>query len=197
MNVPYLTHFRELSRRDPEEVCRRALCRYDSVIKRYTLRVWGRDYGIFPQEAKISCLLDETSAVNIYLGLFIVYYLLRSKKIRLRNEWISEKDIPGGVTFFRGPHEIPAHVIGQRCGNNLEIFKEKCERQGGVFLNMADAAYGFRITPRIRAAVLYWQGDDEFEAAAGILFDKSIMELLTLDVIFSLAVEICTRLGEP
>jgi hypothetical protein len=60
---------------------------------------------------------------------------------------------------------------------------------------MADAAYSFEITPRIPVAVQFWNGDDEFPPESKILFDKTITEHLTPDIIFCLAVEICLRIS--
>ena len=121
--------------------------------------------------------------------------LLNSKEIAISNEWISEKDIPGGTTFFRGPHEIPTNLISLRFNNNVNEFKERCEQLHGSPLNMADAAYRFKITPRIPVAVLYWRGDDDFPAEAKLLYDRSIIELLSLDILFALAVAVCSRIG--
>jgi hypothetical protein len=61
---------------------------------------------------------------------------------------------------------------------------------------MADAAYGFSITEHLPAAVLYWKGDDDFPPEAKIIFDKTIATDLPLDIVFSLAVEICRRIGD-
>jgi hypothetical protein len=111
-------------------------------------------------------------------------------------EWISEKDLPGGPTFFRGPHEIPTHLISERFGNDIDAFKRKCAQLSGVPLDMADAAYRFDIVSNIPVAVLLWAGDDEFQPEAKVLYDRTISRHLTLDIIFSLAVEICARIGE-
>jgi len=130
------------------------------------------------------------------LGLFIIYYLLRSKDISISREWISEKDIPGGPTFFRGPHKIPTQIIEKRYENNVKEFKAVCERLDGIPLDMADAAYAFEITPRIPVAVQFWDKDDEFSAEAKLLFDKTIAEQLAPDIVFCLTVEICRRIGD-
>jgi hypothetical protein len=61
---------------------------------------------------------------------------------------------------------------------------------------MADAAFAFQIAPRIPAAVLYWEGDEEFGAEAKLLFDKSISAHLALDVIYAMAAGMCKRLGK-
>jgi len=189
-------HFQDLAGKDPEEICRRALCRYDSNKGCYTLSVWDEDYGIYPDESKIIRTRDDKSDINTFLGLFIVHYLLTSKAIPISKEWISEKDIPGGVAFFRGPHAIPTYLIEKRYGDNMGGLCNTCEQLDGIPLDMADKAYSFKIAPRIPVAVLLWKGDDEFPAESKILFDRTIVEHLALDIIFALAVEICTRVAD-
>ena len=121
----------------------------------------------------------------------MVHYLLKSKEIKIVNEWISEKDIPGGTTFFRGPHAIPTNLISTRFNSNINEFKRRCEQLNGISLNLADAAYLFEITSRIPVAVLYWKGDNEFPAESKILYDRTITEHLASDIIYALAVGIC------
>jgi len=188
-------YFKELGEQNPEDVCRRALCRYDDVKKCYTLSVWGDEYAVHPYEQTIDRISRNFQSPHEYFYLFIMHYLLRSEETELCNEWISEKDIPGGATFFRGPHEIPTNLISSRYSGDIENFRRVCEQLDGTPLDMADAAYVFRITPRIPVAVLYWDGDDEFPAESKILYDKSVTEHLASDIIFALAVDICTRIG--
>ena len=190
-----ISYFRELAEKNPEDLCRAASCDYDKKEKAYILSVWGEDYGIYPDDCKIVPLRNGKSGINTLFVLFIIYYLLKSKEIKVGREWISEKDIPGGATFFRGPHKIPTQLIEQRYGNNIQGFKKICEKLSGSRIDMADAAYSFQITPRIPAAVLFWNGDDEFQPESKILFDKTITEHLTPDIIFCLAVEICQRIS--
>ena len=190
-------YFKELAEQNPEDVCKRALCRYDDIKKCYDLSVWGEEYAIYPNELKIDRLSKRFQCPHEYLYVFIIHYLLKSKETELFKEWISEKDIPGGTTFFRGPHEIPTNLISSRYSGDIERFRKICYQLDGIPLNMADAAYVFKITPRIPVAVLYWDGDDEFPPESKILFDKSVTEHLALDIIFALAVDICTRIARP
>lgn len=190
-------HFQDLAEKDPEDICRRALCKYDDEKKFYTLSVWGDDYAIYPHEFKIDRMTRNLPEPHDYIYLFIIHYLLKSKEIEISNEWISEKDIPGGVTFFRGPHEIPTHLISNRFNNNINQFRQRCAQLHGNLLDMADAAYRIQITPHIPVAVLYWEGDEDFSPESKILYDKTITEHLASDIVFALAVEICTRIGSP
>jgi hypothetical protein len=188
-------YFKELAGKNPDDISRAALCSYDRNEKAYRISVWSKEYVIFPDKRDIISLENGISCSNSLLGLFIVYYLLNSSEINPFCEWISEKDIPGGATFFRGPHKIPTQLIENRYANDIESFRIKCEKLSGIQIDMADAAYSFRITPRIPAAVLFWNGDNEFKPESKILFDRTITKHLAPDIIFCLAVEICERIS--
>ena len=118
------------------------------------------------------------------MGLFVLYYLLQSKAAEPSGNWVSEKDIPGGEGFFRGPHLVPVHMIVDRVDNDLETFKLICQALGGRPLDMADAAFAFSVTENIPVAVLFWQGDDDFPAEAKLLFDRTIGLQLPLDILW-------------
>ncbi len=188
-------YFEELAERDPEEVCRRTLSRFDKEKQCYTLTVWGKEYEISPEEKTIALLANPPQPVDIFLGLFIIIFLLKSKDIDISGQWISEKDMQGGVAFFTGPHTIPTKMIADKFGHDLEGFKQTCLDLGGSPLDMAEAAFSFMIVPAIPVAVLLWKGDEEFSAEARLLFDKTITEHMALDIIFGLTVEICSALG--
>ncbi len=191
------TYFTQLAQQDPADVCRRALCAYDEAAGTYAVTMWGKQYAVDPGKAEIFCVSQEHEPLHSYFDLFLVHYLLGVQEIQPANQWISEKDIAGGTTFFRGPHEIPAHKIASRFDRDIISFKNRCEQYGGTMLNMADAAFVFSITPRIPVAVLCWQGDDEFPTEAKLLFDKTIDRHLASDIIYALAVGVCDRLEKP
>lgn len=196
MAYPVDTLFYEmLAVQKPDEVCRRALCRYDSAQKCYVLSAWGDEYVIDPDNHKIYHRVENHRPPHDYFAIFLIHYLLGAKQIETRNQWVSEKDIPGGTTFFRGPHQIPTNLITQRHGSDLAAFGNCCQQLGGARIDLADAAYTFFAAPRIPLAVLYWQGDDEFGPEAGLLYDRSISAHLALDAVYALAVDTCARIG--
>jgi len=189
-------YFKELAEQNPEDVCQRSACRYDGENRCYILSVWGDEYRIFPHGLEIKSMGSKVKSFDDYFHLIAVHYLLNSKEqIKASNEWISEKEIPGGTTFFRGPHEIPTRLISNLFKSDINGVTLRCEELNGTFLDMADAAYRFEITSRIPVAVLYWEGDDEFPAESKILYDKSITDLLASDLVYALGVGICEKLG--
>jgi len=189
-------HFQELSKKDPDDVCRGAGCRHDPAEGRYTVSVWGEEVNIFPHLLKIESADGDRWDPHRYFQLFAIHYLLGSKAVEITGSWISEKEVPGGATFFRGPHRIPTDVVSNRFNNDIEAFKQRCRQLGGEPIEMADAAHAFRITKRIPVAALYWQGDEDFPAECKILYDRTINAHLAPDVIYALAVGVCRRLGD-
>ncbi len=189
------SYFAELELADPEILCREGRCNYSNDMRQYTIEVWGDQYLFDLTNSKIDHVFAAGPLPHEYFDLFVMYYLLRAKNICLTGEWVSEKDLPGGSTFFRGPHQIPTDLISKRFDNDLQKFKIWCETLGGTPLEMADAAFRFFITPDIPVAVLYWIGDEDFPAEAKVLYDRSVTDLLSLDILFALAVSVCSRVG--
>lgn len=195
-NFVDITYFRELADQDSQSICRRIPdCRYEEADRCYILPVWNQEYRVWPREQKIECTGGGAPVPHELFYFFIIYYLLRATKTEAAGHWISEKDMPGGVTFFRGPHQIPTRVISRRFGNNIDEFSQRCRRLSGTPLDMADAAFRFEIIPDIPVAVLYWSGDEDFPAEANVLYDKTLSGRFPLDVVFSMAVEICRRVA--
>ena len=189
--------FAQLAGLPADEVCRRALCRFDPARGCFQLEAWGGEYEIFPREAEIRPL-PGTRPASSELGLAIVFYLMESQDLPLANEWVSEKDVPGGVGFFLGPHAIPGGLVAARFGADVESFSRVCQSLCGAPLEMGDAAFAFRVLPRVPVAAILWKEDDEFPADLRLLFDRTISRHLPLDVIFGLCEEVCHRLaGAP
>ena len=188
-------HYEELAEKNPENVCRRAGCRYDYDRDCYELEVWGDVYNIYPHGHRIQRQGKDSLVVHEYLSIFIIHYLLTTAETAIEDEWISEKDIPGGPTFFRGPHAIPTDLITRTYQNDIAAFGRRCRALHGEPVEMGDAAFRFQITGRLPVVVLYWQGDDDFPPEARMLFDRSVCRFFALDVVFALAVEICARIG--
>jgi hypothetical protein len=188
-------HFRELMEKDPGEVCQRSGCRFDNTRRCYNLEFWGDVYHIYPHEHRIRRLGEAVSTAHEYLYIFLIHYLLTTAEIVVENEWVSEKDIPGGSTFFRGPHAIPTARVTRAFQNDIAAFGRRCRELHGEPVEMGDAAFRFQITERLPVVVLYWQGDDDFPPEARLLFDRSVCRIFALDVVFALAVEICARIA--
>ena len=187
--------FDELVRMDPQQVCKRALCEYETETGSYLVRAWGAYYRVMPESRDIRPVNEGVPPVNTETGLSIIFYLLKAGDEQVSGEWISEKELPGGTTFFRGPHALPVRLIEEKFEKDLEPFCKACENLGGKPLSMADASYSFQVLPKVPVAMLFWPADEEFDARARMLFDKSIARHIPIDIIFGISEELCFRIA--
>ena len=189
------TNFLDLKSCDPEKVISRTGCKFDKIKEQYFVDIWGYTYCVDLNKYEVRPEGPGLKPHHNCLYLFILYYLMKSKNMLPSGVWVSEKDIRGGAAFFRGPHTIPADLITARFGEDIDLFKKGCEKSGGIPIELADAAFLFKITPTIPVAVLYWQGDEDFPSEARLLFDSTIEQHLPLDIIYALSVEVCHAIG--
>ncbi len=188
--------FEELSRRDPQEVELPQFCIYNELKQCFDVSAWKGNYQISPAKASIEPMAGTPKPFDFF-AIFLVNYLLSEKCSIPEGEWISEKDLVGGVTFFRGPHEVPTKIITRRFGDNLDLLRDRCIELGGQPLDMADLSYSFEIIGSVRVALLYWQGDEDFATEAKLLFDKSLATTLALDVVYALLCAVCESIASP
>jgi hypothetical protein len=128
------------------------------------------------------------------LELVTVVYLNRVNMLHpLGKEIVGVKDLKE-AHFFQGPHALLVDPLIKRYGRDLEDFKNTAEFLEGRPVDMADAAYQLLPFPRVPVYYLFWQGDDEFDPRISVLFDRSIEEVFSADVIWGLVSRVSTAL---
>jgi len=191
-------YWEELITLDPAEVCRRSLCTYDPEDGAYRIPLLHRGYTTHPfrrsitRETGPATRSHRSGDILFDEALVLIIYLLRAREIPLAGKQQTEKDLPGGETFFRGPHELARRPILKHFGRNPEAFHGAATSLGGQHLDFGDAAFRFQALPRIPLDYILWAEDDEFPARLTIAFDPTVSDHLPLDVVWAL-VHLTTR----
>ena len=58
-------------------------------------------------------------------------------------------------------------------GHNLEGFKKSCESLNGTPAGVGDASYDIKFMDGLTVRLILWEADDEFPAAAQVLFSDN------------------------
>lgn len=182
----------ELRSLEPGKVCERCKVDYDSSGF-YRVNSLKRTVRVYPQEERFEAD-DKSLADDADYQLLLVSYLLYAQNIDTTGKWISEKDLKGGSTFFRGPHALPAAPLERRFGSNPEGFREKALALGGRASEFGDISMSFTVLPRISFAIVLWVKDEEFPARVTFMLDSSIEAHLPLDVIFAMTKSVTQKL---
>ncbi len=120
------------------------------------------------------------------LALLLLSYLTGSGDIPPARRWVSEKELPGGSLFFRGPHALPLAQLAGRFGRDRERFLAAAVALGGEALAFGDAAASLPVLPSVPLALVLWLQDEEFPARVTAMFDPTVTAHLALDVILAM-----------
>ncbi len=174
-----------LKKQAPAEVERRSLAFYNAKNECFTLKILNRDYFIYPKEQNIHAVDGPSEPPAFFLHLAAVNYLIGAKDIPLDGRWVSEKELPSGPMFFRGPHEMPSRKIEDMYGQNKNGFVTACQGLGGSKIEGGDVAFEMLAFPRFPARLILWLADEEFPARISYLFDRTANDHLRLDGIWA------------
>jgi len=153
-------------------------------------------YRVDPLAESITELNPDPQRVLSRSFQILLIRYLTSTGGELTGEEITEKDLPGGVTFFRGPHELPVAPVAERFGSDPEAFRARGRQLGAEPVSHGDAAVRFWPFKGIPVIYVLWKADEEFPASVSVLFDRSVASWFEPDMIFLLISEISARIVE-
>lgn len=179
--------WKELQALQPEDVCRRASVRFDEKGC-YVVPFMEKEYSVYPEEERIEGPENDVFMSNSEFLLLILTYLISARDVLFEGKWVSERELPGGELFFKGPHQLPTAELVERFGKDPEKFLEIGKTLGGSRLpEYGDVGLEFQALPRIPIACVLWAEDEEFPARVSYLFDPTAtMHFEHLDVILAL-----------
>ncbi len=184
----------------PTDVCNRTEAVYHPAREGFVLPVYHLRYLVLPKERKILRMEWNDRPVeedlSFYFSLMVLVYLTEAQNLKLSHTWISEKDLKGGSTFFRGPHRLDVEELEAKYGRDPEAFLRAGQRLGGSEILYGDKAFALEVFPKVALAYILWRGDEEFAPRIGVLFDSTIQSHLPLDIVWCLVAETSRRLAE-
>jgi len=174
----------ELKAKSPSEVAARSQAKYEvrQGQEGLILPYFGRPYWIGWPEVEVVYLEGE-GEVNIQEQILMLHYLVTTQGKPLTGKTIDFRQVPAGE-FYHSAFVQRARVpLLKVFGHNLELYRQAAAMMGGVKLDLGDAAATYQALPLVPITHVLWQGDDEFEPEANIIFDESIVtHLATEDV---------------
>jgi hypothetical protein len=125
---------------------------------------------------------DDGSPVPPHVAALLAYHFGSADGAGLVGRWISFAELPEGRFYVTAFHGYTGGALVRHFGDDTEGVRAAADRRGGTPLDLsADVAAGFRVLPRISLALVYWAGDDEFDARADLLLDASAPHQLDTD----------------
>ena len=193
-------YWEKLSQLHPTDVCNRSEAIYNPAREGFMLPVYNLRYLIVPKVKKILRVEPNDQTVeedlSSFFHLMVFVYLVEVRDIKSSHTWVSEKDLKGGSTFFRGPHSLDVAALENLHGRDPDAFLKAGRKLGGSEILYGDKGFALEVFPKVPVAYVLWKGDEEFPPRVGVLFDSTIQDHFTLDVIWCMVAETSRRLVE-
>ncbi|MBW1768065.1 MAG: DUF3786 domain-containing protein [Deltaproteobacteria bacterium] len=168
----------KLSKKSFKDVCQRSGF---EPVNENTIRAPFLDnvYQItFPAfEFRIESQENDTE-IPLQEQVLILHYMLGEGPSNLSGHWVSYREIRGASFYYSAFIKRAVDPLKKVFGQNISGFKQAADRLCGIAIESGDAAFEFRIFPRVPLQLILWEGDDEFPAEASILFDETVGKIL-------------------
>ena len=185
--VAYDYEWKRLQQRDFNKVAKIRNVKYNEEKNEFTIKVFNRDYILNCNDETIR-RSDDNYVPSAETGVMIVNYLsFTETDIHRSNKWVSLKEIPnGGMMFYPAFYKSSIVNLIKTFGEDSKSFKQCAQKLGGKEIKMGDIAFEFEVFPKVFSRVVIWEGDDEIEASATVLFDSSVQFIMHVESIIGL-----------
>ncbi|MGC8877708.1 MAG: DUF3786 domain-containing protein [Anaerolineae bacterium] len=140
----------------------------------------GREYVISPHDFSVYSAVDRREASS-FISSLILTYLANADGTLPAGIWISFRELPDGMFYVHAFQSYSGGRLVRELSGGLTAFHRAAQRLGGQALALGSAAYAFEVLPRVRLAIVYWEGDDECPSQAQVLFDRNATHYLPTD----------------
>ena len=170
--VPF-AHYEELFRgMNPEEAAERTGEHWDGEAFSVTLlgtkyRITHPDCTVQAQDGTVPPLPTQT---------FLLRYLLERKRTPWQGTWKTFREMPWGEMYIK---PYTGRVLTRAAftfGTRVAAFRAACEKLGALPLKNGDAGYEFTLVGDYRMRILVWEGDDEFQPNAQVLYSDNFAD---------------------
>jgi hypothetical protein len=138
---------------------------------------------------------DNVNAkVPIQEEVLILHYLLAQNPAQPTGNWIAYREIPGANFYYSAFVKRAIDPLKATFGHNTKALDSAAAQLGASPIETGNAGFELMVMPYVPVQMIMWEGDEEFEPEANILFDQKIGEIFSPEDVAWLAGMIVYRL---
>lgn len=124
-----------------------------------------------------------------FITILLLHYLTGTSKNKCApsGEWVSFKEMESGQFYYPAFYEGAIKPIIKKYGQDPGKLSEAIKKFRGKDVGTGDAGIEINAFPDVPVRIVLWKGDEEFEAEATMLFDKSIVRIFSTEDVAVLA----------
>lgn len=162
---------------------------------RCAVRFLGNDLLLTLPELE---LIDSSSAqpAKSVDRLLLLHLLLSEVNWRQNDEWISFRDLAGGLFYWQPFHHRSLLPMVRAFGNDWQQLQKCLNRFDWQPLAIGDLGARIQVVGLLQIGLVYRGGDEEFSPTADLLFPAAIRHALPTEDVAVLASRICHELDK-
>lgn len=168
-----------LSQVKPGKLVLRSGCEQDADGN-FRLSFFWREYVASGDDFAVR-RADTGDEMPSFIQSIILTYLATADGTTPSSRWIGFRELPDGMFYAQAFQGYSGGRLVRELEGGVEAFRHAAEQLDGEPLEVGDAGYAFTVLPRVRLALVYWEGDEEFPSQARVLFEDSASHYLPTD----------------
>ena len=172
---------------------------------------WAEFGGLKPDTKQIT-FLNERYEINLnlksitsttndvelkdYYKILVLHYIINESKVSQIDgeEWISFKEMDGGAIYFPAFRKRAIEPILNKYGDDPAVIYERAGFLNAEKISMGNVGLAVNAFPKVKAAIVLWEKDDEFDAECNMLFNSSVKKILPTEDVAVLGGLIASRI---
>lgn len=169
-----------LQQRSPGKLVMYSGCRQDADGD-FRLNFFWQEYVISAEDFTVRRAADD-EIPSSFIQSLILTYMVTADGTTPSRRWIGFRELPDGMFYVQAFRGYTGIRLVRQLGGGIDAFRRAAESMESEPVEaVGDAGYAFALLPRIRVAVVYWQGDEEFPSQARVLFEDTAAHYMPTD----------------
>ena len=193
--IAYDKWWQDLKKKVPEEIATQLAVTYCSDTRQFVVTFFKSEY-ILDCATETIYRKTDGHVPEIMASIIMLNYLAYAQSPQETAEkWVSLKEIPnGGALFYPAFQKNSLKGLIKAFGHQSSQLLVNASTLGGQAASFGSASVIFQAFPEIPLCVIVWEGDEEVQANATILFKPSIENLLHIESVIGLGMYLASNL---
>ena len=160
----------------------------------FTIPFLNRTYHVTYPDFTFTDAENRDSEAPIQEQVLILHYLSSQSPPKPTGNWVAYREIPGAGFYFSAFVKRAIDPLKKTFGYKTKAIDSAAGQLKATPIEAGDAGFELFVMPLVPIRMIIWEGDEEFEPEANILFDQKIGKILSPEDIAWLAGMIVYRL---
>ena len=134
-------------------------------------------------------------AFHTIIAIYNLFYYAKPGA-KVKGEFVPFRHVKRAAPFDPAFQRTVLKPLAESFSGRAEELKKACIELEGKEILQGDVGYVVHAFPLMPLTVIFWDGDEEFEAQANMLFDADITDFLHEETVVCIAADFVRRLGE-